>query len=66
MPTLEVVRWIYGLSKLLGPAVFMRCDGYASVLSQLIGLTTVECKQRLICVDGPTPTLHLEYFDQVA
>ena len=35
------------------------------VLSQLIGLSTVDCKQRLICVDGSVPMLCLEYFDQV-
>ena len=64
--TLEEVRRICGLSKLLGPVVFMRHDGYTSVLSQLTGLTTVECKQQLICVDRPTPMLCLEYLDQVA
>ena len=31
--TLEEVRRICGLSKLLGPVVFMRRDGYASVLN---------------------------------
>ena len=65
-PTLEKVHWICGSSKLLGPAVFMRCNGYASVLCQMTGLTTIECKQRLMYVDGSVPMLRLEYFDQVA
>ena len=61
--TLEEVRRICGLSPLLGPAIFMRREGYASVLGQLTGLTTGECVERLICVDGPTPMLRLEYFE---
>ena len=64
-PTLEEVRRIYGLSPLLGPAVFMRREGYASVLCQLTGVTTRECAERLICTDGSAPRLHLEYFEQM-
>ena len=56
-PTLEEVRWICGLSPLLGPTMIMRRDGYASVLCQLTGLTTGECAEQLICVDGLTPVL---------
>ena len=65
-PTLEEVRQICSFSKLMGPTVFMRWDGYIAVLRQLTGLSTVECKHKLIYTDGPTPMLHLEYFDQVA
>ena len=63
-PTLEEVRRIYGFSKLMGPTIFMRCDRYIVILSQLSGLSTDNCQQRLICPDGPTPMLHLGYFDE--
>ena len=43
----------------------MRRDGYAAVLSQLTGLSTVDCQQRLVCTNGPTLVLRLEYFDEV-
>ena len=43
----------------------MRREGYASVLGQLTGLTTGECVECLICVDGPTPMVRLEFFEQV-
>ena len=65
MPTLEEVHQICGLSPLLGPAVFMRREGYASVLCQLTGLTTGECAERLIYIDRPAPSLRLEYFEQM-
>ena len=42
-PTLEEVRRIYGFSKIMGPAVFMRRDSYAAVLSQLTELSMVDC-----------------------
>ena len=42
----------------------MRRDGYAAVLSQLTGLSTVDCQQRLVCTNGPAPMLRLEYFDE--
>ena len=32
-PTLEEVRRICGFSKLMGPSMFMRRDGYVAVLS---------------------------------
>ena len=64
MPTLEEVRRICGLSPLLGPTVFMRREGYASVLCQLTSLTPGECAERLIRTDGPTPRIRLEYFEQ--
>ena len=63
-PTLEEVRRIYGFSKIMGPAVFMRRDSYAIVLSQLTGLSTMDCQQRLVCTNGPAPMLCLEYFDE--
>ena len=63
MPTLEEVLRICGLSPLLGPAVFMRREGYASVLRQLTGLTPGECVERLIRTDGPTSRIRLEYFE---
>ena len=65
-PTLEEVHRICNFFKLLGPTVFMRRDGYVAVLSQLTGLSTVDCKQRLIWTDEPAPMLRLEYFDQAA
>ena len=65
-PMLEQVRQICCFSKLMGPAICMRRDRYIAVLSQLIGLSTVECKQRLLYTDGPTPMLRLGYFDDVA
>ena len=49
----------------MGPAMFMRRDGYVTVLSQLTGLSTVDCKKRLVCIDGPIPMLYLNYFDEV-
>ena len=64
-PTWEEVRRICGLSRLLGPTVFMRWDGYGLVLSQLTGLSIVDYKQRQICVDGSVPMLCLGYFNQV-
>ena len=63
---LEEVRRICGFSKLLGPAIFMRQDKYIATLSQLTGLSTVDCKKRLVCIDRPVPMLHLNYFDEVA
>ena len=65
-PTLEEVHRICGFSKIMGPTMFMRRDGYAAVLSQLTKLSTVNCQQRLVCTNGPVPMLHLEYFDEVA
>ena len=65
-PMLEEVRWISDFSKIMGPAVFMRHDGYAAVLSQLTRLSTVDCQQRLVCTNGPAPMLCLEYFDEAA
>ena len=65
-PTMEEVNQICGFSKLMGLVVFMRHDGYVAVLSQLIGLSTVDCKKRLISIDGPVPMLRLNYFDEVA
>ena len=64
-PTLEEVRRICGLSRLLRPAVFMWCDGYAFVLHQLTSLSKVDYGQHLICKDGSVPMLSLEYFNQV-
>ena len=64
-PTLEEVHRICGFSEIMGPTVFMRCDGYTTVLSQLTGLSTKSCQQRLICTSGPTPLLRLAYFDAV-
>ena len=57
--TLEEVRRIYGFSKLMGPAIFMRRDGYNATLSQLTGLSTVECKCRLLCPTDAAPLLCL-------
>ena len=62
-PTLEEVHRIYGFSKIMGPPIFMRHDGYIAVLSQLTGLSTRSYQQRLICTSGPTPLLRLAYFD---
>ena len=42
----------------------MRHDKYIAVLSQLTGLSTQGCQQRLICTSGPTPLLRLTYFDE--
>ena len=39
-PTLEEVLRICGFSKILGPPIFMRRDGYIAVLKQLTGLST--------------------------
>ena len=64
-PMLEEVRRIYGFSTIMGPPIFMRCDGYTAVLSQLTGLSAKGIQQRLICTSGPTPLLRLEYFDAV-
>ena len=63
---LEEVHRICGFSKLMGPAVFMRCDGYVAFLSQLTRLSSVDCKKRLVCIDEPVPMLRLNYFDEVA
>ena len=64
-PTLEEVCRIYGLSPLLGLVVFMRGEGYASVLHQLTSLTPGECAERLIRTDRPAPRVRLEYFEQM-
>ena len=64
-PTLEEVRWICGFSRIMGPPVFMRRDGYTAVLSQLTRLSTKSCQQRLICTSRPMPLLRLAYFDAV-
>ena len=48
----------------MGLAVFMRRDGFAAALSQLTGLSTVDCQQRLVYTSGPVPMLCLEYFDE--
>ena len=66
MRTLEEVSRICDLSRLLGPTVFVWRDYYATTLHELTGLTKVDYRQCLICTDGPTPMLPLEYFDQVA
>ena len=63
-PMLEEVRRICGFSKIMGPPIFMRRDGYLAVLSQLTGLSTRTCQQRLICTSGPTPLLRLAHFDE--
>ena len=65
-PTLEEVRWICSLSRLQGPAIFMRRDGYLSVLNQLTGLRSGDCDRHLVCRDGDLPMLRLGYFDEVA
>ena len=65
-PTLEEVRRIYGFSNIMGLAVFMRRDGCAAALSQLTGLSIVDCQHRLVCTNGPAPMLRLEYFDEAA
>ena len=44
----------------------MKRDGYVAVLSQLTGLSMVDCKKMLICTNGPVPLLHLRYFDETA
>ena len=64
-PTLEEVCRICGFSKIMGPPIFMRRDGYITVLSQLTRLSTRSCQQRPICTSGPTPLLHLAHFDDV-
>ena len=61
---LEEVCWICGFSKLMGPTIFMRRDRYIAVLSQLSGLSTENCQQRLMCSSGLTPMLRLGYFDE--
>ena len=66
MPMLEEVRRICGFSNIMGPFVFMKRDGYAAALSQLTGLSMVDCQQRLVCTSGPAPMLHLAYFDEAA
>ena len=63
-PMLEEVCRICGFSKLMGPSVFMRHDSYVATLSQLTGLSMVDCKKSLIYADGPTPMLHLGYFNE--
>ena len=63
-PTLEEVCQICGFSKLMGPVVFMRRDDYVAVLCQLTGLSTVDCKKRLIYHNGPMPMLYLGYFGE--
>ena len=65
-PTLEETHLICGFSKIMGPTVFMRRDGYAAALSKLTGLTIVECQQRLIYNSGLEPMLCLAYFDEAA
>ena len=64
-PTLEEMCRICSFSKIMGPPVFMRRNGYTAVLSQLTGLSAKGCQQRLICTSGPTPLLRLAYFDVV-
>ena len=44
-PTLEEVCRICVFSNIMGPAVLMRHDGYAVALSQLTGLSTIDCQQ---------------------
>ena len=63
-PTLEEVRQICGFSKIMGLPIFMRCDRYIPVLSQLTGLSTQSCQQRLIYTSGPMPLLRLAHFDE--
>ena len=65
-PTLKEVRRICCLSRLQGPAIFMRHDGYLSVLNLLTRLRSGDCERRLVCKDGNSPMLRLEYFDEVA
>ena len=65
-PTVEEVRRIYGLLRLLGPAIFMRRNSYLSVLNQLTRLRSNDCEHRLVCKDGDSPMLYLVYFDEVA
>ena len=43
----------------------MSSDWYTAVLSQLTGLSTKSCQQRLICTSGPAPLLRLAHFDIV-
>ena len=64
-PTLEEVRRICCLSRLQGPAIFMRRDGYLSVLNLLTGLRSGDCDRRLVCKDGDSPMLRLGHFDEV-
>ena len=66
MPMLEEVRQTCCFFELMGPAVFMRRDGYVAVLSQLTGLSTVDYKKMLICTNGLVPLLHMGYFDETA
>ena len=63
-PTLEEVRRICGFSKIMGPTVYVRRDRYIVVLSQVSGLSTEGCQQRLICTSRLTPLLRLAYFDE--
>ena len=65
-PTLEEVRQICSLSRLQGPAIFMRRDGYLSVLNLLTGLQSGDCDRRLVCRDGDSPMLRLGYFDEMS
>ena len=65
-PMLEEVRRICSFSKLMGPTVFMRREGYITALRLLTGLLTEECQKKLICTSGPEPMLSLAYFDEVA
>ena len=65
-PTLEEVRRICSFSKLMGPTVLMRWEGYITALQLLTGLLTKECQKKLICTSGPEPMLSLAYFDEVA
>ena len=53
------------MSRLQGPAIFMRCDGYLFVLNLLTGLWSGDCDRRLVCKDGDSPMLCLGYFDEV-
>ena len=65
-PTLEEVRRICNFSTLMGPAMFMRRTGYVAVLRELTGLSAQSYVKRLVCVDGPVPALHLNYFEEVS
>ena len=49
---------------IMGPIVFIRHDRHNAVLSQLSGLSTKGCQQRLICTSGLTSLLRLAYFDE--
>ena len=65
-PTLEEVHRICGFSKLMGPTVFTRRDGYVAILKHLTGLSVECCEKRLVSIDGPVPMLRLNYFEEVS